>query len=175
MKYNILVYPNVNHVREINEDSTINSGEKLIFSAIISNSDRHDIRESETGEYTDEYIFQTYGDRMKLLYSSFIRSYYAQELSKIITPYSTQERETWYIQTKECEMYMLDDTYATPFIDALAIARGITKEELVTKIGENEAAFKTASAAILGQQQKKLDEIKNITTVAEFVAFKLID
>jgi hypothetical protein len=133
--------------------------------------DRYEIWASNDGELTDEEVFATF-PYVKTDIENVARGYFGNILKTIIVPYTQEERETWSIQTKECELFNADPTASTPFLDALSTARGITKEDLVTKILENEAAFKVASGTILGKQQAVLDTYATFTKFSEYLDFK---
>jgi len=57
-----------------------------------------------------------------------------------------------------------------PMVAQMAQARGITILDLVGKIWENVMLFRQYSGAILGAQQRLLDEIDAATTVAGLLA-----
>lgn len=88
-----------------------------------------------------------------------IRDKYSILMKAIVDPYSQNERETWATQLTEANDWLADNTATVPMISAMATARGITVETLVTKIKENEQTYRTSIGQLLGQQQKELDTL----------------
>ena len=68
------------------------------------------------------------------------------------------EKDTWTKQEAEARGYLVDPLSATPFIDSLSTARGITKEYLVPKIIEKADAYAVALGTLTGVRQKVEDE-----------------
>ena len=98
-------------------------------------------------------------DEQKYIDEHEIRTRYDQLLNSVVKPYVATERETWFTQLKEADEYLADNTVATPMLSAIATARGISVELLVTKIKENDTAFRSAAGTLLGQQQAELDAL----------------
>lgn len=94
--------------------------------------------------------------------ASEIRSRYAVIMESIVMPYSDKERETWPTQLKEADLWLHDPESDIPLITSMATARGISVEELVSKIKENEAAYRVAIGTILGNQQRELDLLDSL-------------
>jgi hypothetical protein len=88
-----------------------------------------------------------------------IRQKYAMLMAQVVSPYTQIERETWFTQLSEANMYLADPTAVTPLITAMAAQRNVLLSDLVTWIKENEAAYRTAIGTLLGMQQKELDEL----------------
>ena len=95
-----------------------------------------------------------------------VHSKYQKIIDNIKKTASSYEVETWTAQNTEWTSYVADNSANTPFVDALATARGITRDELMTKIGNKV----TAVASTLGAQQKLEDQIKACTTQDELDA-----
>jgi hypothetical protein len=89
-----------------------------------------------------------------------IRTKYAAQMSAAAAPYKLEERETWFTQLKEADEWLNDNNVQTPLLTAIAIARSITVNILVSKIKENDALFKQVIGTILGKQQAELDLLK---------------
>lgn len=87
-----------------------------------------------------------------------------------LTPYSAAERDTWPQQQREAEEYGSNPDCACPMIRQIATVRGITVPVLVGKIMENIALYPAAAGAILGQQQKLLDQIEAETDIDKLLA-----
>lgn len=90
---------------------------------------------------------------------SEIRKYYAEKISAVAAPYTAEERNTWNIQVKEAQDYTSNNAASTPLLTAIATARGVTVENLVSKIITKDAAWKTSVGAVIGEQQALIDTI----------------
>ena len=90
-----------------------------------------------------------------------IRQRYAQMMGDIAKPYTKTEQLTWDAQVKEADAYLMDNQADIPMITAMASNRGVSIENLVTWVKENEMAFRVAVGTLLGQQQKELDLLYN--------------
>jgi len=77
--------------------------------------------------------------------------------------YSQVEQSTFPAQEEEYRAYIKDNTVATPTIDTISSSRGITKEELITRIGNNINERDTN----VGQLQAAETLIKTTTTEEE--------
>ena len=80
--------------------------------------------------------------------------------------FSEVERSTWLKQQSEVEAVAADPAAPTPTLDALAQARGITREEQIEKAKAKVEAFVPLSAFIIGTQQRYEDQIKAIAADA---------
>ena len=80
------------------------------------------------------------------------------------------EMSSWDKQEVEARAWIADNTYQTPFIDALLIGRNIegeTKAILVDKIIAKADAYKTFYGQILGKLHAKQKLIEDATTLEE--------
>lgn len=130
-----------------------------------------ELQPSEYHEYdpsTRGWILNTV--KAKKDQSMLVRQIGARLLNDLASPYAPEERDTWAIQAKEAEAYLVDNSASTTMIDAIATARGISKDDLVLKIMENNNLFRAASGMILGKQQALLDAIEAATTLEEIQA-----
>ena len=94
---------------------------------------------------------------------------YSNKIKEIASKYPNTERDTWPIQQSEWVAWVQDPTNAkTPFVDTIAQARGVTREEMLNKIGENVKTF----AYLLGLKQQYLDKVNKAATENEL---KLIE
>ena len=91
-----------------------------------------------------------------------IRDRYAAMMESVVMPYSDKERETWPTQLKEADLWLQNSEAEVPLIASMSASRGITVEELVAKIKENEAAYRVAIGTILGNQQRELDLLDSL-------------
>ena len=94
-----------------------------------------------------------------------LRSTAARSMLGLAAPYLSQERESWDTQFKEATEWMVNSNASVPMIAAMANSRGITVAELVGKIMENANLYRDAIGAMLGKQQRLLDEVAAATTV----------
>jgi hypothetical protein len=108
----------------------------------------------------------------KLVKKLKLKKYYNSLIKNTFNIYDT-EKETWERQKFEADKYLLDNTASTPFLDILSTNRGITKEELVTKIISKADAYATYVGTQLGLQHKAEDEIDACTTLAELDSLNL--
>lgn len=104
-------------------------------------------------------------DELKNIKMNELCNYYAS-LFYSLEPKVKSEKESWDIQQKEWFSYTQDVNNSTPFVDAMAVGRGITRDELMTKIGNKVIGY----ATIQGQYQGYEDQIEAATTEAELDA-----
>ena len=83
-------------------------------------------------------------------------------VSAYMAQFSEVEKLTFPNQQKEVEAWLADNTVATPVLDSLAEARGISREEQIQKAVAKVQLFIPLSAKIIGTQQKYEDDIKAI-------------
>jgi hypothetical protein len=79
------------------------------------------------------------------------------------------ENSTWETQKAEALAYAADDSDATPVLDILSTARGISVSDLVGKINTKVSTYNTQVAGILGAQQALVDVIKAIDNVKDLL------
>lgn len=89
--------------------------------------------------------------------------FYDKVVNDSISDVAQFEKDSWEPQRAEWLRYQDDALANTPYCDALAAARGITKADLMTKIGLKVAGF----ATVQGQLHAKLDLIKDALTIEE--------
>ncbi|MGB3289614.1 MAG: hypothetical protein WBA83_10085 [Burkholderiaceae bacterium] len=80
--------------------------------------------------------------------------------------YPEAERLTWPVQQTEALAWAADNTVATPYLDGLAVARGITDIEMRQLTLAQVQAFQAASQRLVGTRQRLRDEINAAATVA---------
>lgn len=103
---------------------------------------------------------------LKAIKMQAVRSHYQNRVNELSNNYSSYEVETFATQQAEWKLWVADSNAPTPFIDAIAAARGIDRAVLLDKIGANALNI----ASILGLQQAKEDAIKACTTTDEVEA-----
>lgn len=94
-----------------------------------------------------------------------VRASAARAMESLAAPYLPQERESWDTQFKEATEWLADNGASVPMIAAMASNRGITVADLVGKIMENANLYRDAIGAMLGKQQRMLDEVAAAATV----------
>ena len=83
--------------------------------------------------------------------------------------YSEYEVESFTDQRNEWKLYIADNNAKTPIVDAIANARGISRDDLFTKIGNNVTAIATAQ----GQQNALEDAIEACATIEDLEAIEI--
>ena len=94
-----------------------------------------------------------------------IRTAAAQVMEALAAPYLHQERESWDTQFKEATEWLADNSASVPTIAAMASNRRIPITEMVANIMENANLYRDAIGAMLGKQQRLLDDVAAATTV----------
>ena len=88
-----------------------------------------------------------------------INADYQREIALITSGIPASEISTWAKQESEARAYLLDSSAATPFIDAICLARECDKSYLVGKIIEKSDAYAVAVGTLTGVRQKLEKEI----------------
>jgi hypothetical protein len=88
-----------------------------------------------------------------------INANYEAAVNQMTAGYPQTEIASWPKQEREARAWVADNTVPTPWIDAAAEERGITKVDLVTKIVENADALAPLHGALTGKRQKLRDQI----------------
>lgn len=103
-------------------------------------------------------------DELKQQLIDKINNSYSTKVKEIASKYPDTERDTWSIQQSEWTEWIKNPSSTkTPFVDTLAQARGISREEMLKRIGENVKLF----AYLLGLKQQFLDKAKKAKTEDE--------
>lgn len=84
--------------------------------------------------------------------------------------YPASERLTWPIQQTEALAWAADASAPTPYLDGLALARGIDAAELRAKTLDNVRAWMAASQQLIGRRQQLRDQIAGAQTVEGIAA-----
>lgn len=112
-------------------------------------------------------------------YASELLSLYKQEklreinetcqsyINLLTDTYPEAELLTFDKQESEAREYMKDKTAETPLLSALAISRGMTVEELASRVLKKADAFTLASGTYIGQRQKYEDQLSKAETIEE--------
>tara|TARA_R100000541_G_scaffold780_3_gene4429 strand:+ start:100 stop:573 length:474 start_codon:yes stop_codon:yes gene_type:complete len=73
--------------------------------------------------------------------------------------YPSFEKHTWPAQKIESEGWFADNEFKTPTLDAIALSRGVNREDLIRKAYEKVTAFNGYAANLAGKRQKIEDDI----------------
>ncbi len=79
--------------------------------------------------------------------------------------YPSSEIQTWGLQRAEALAWGLDNSAATPWIDIATAARGLDRNEYLTRTLAKVRAFAAASAWLTGRRQGIDDNIRSATTL----------
>ena len=88
-------------------------------------------------------------------------------LAVLTETYPDREIATFDKQESEARAYAADPMSSTPFLSALAVARGIPLSDLVGRVLAKADAFAVASGSIIGQRQALEDRLDACTTLEE--------
>ncbi len=89
-----------------------------------------------------------------------INAAYQAAVDVMTAGYPEDEIKSWPKQEQEARAWLASPSEAvTPWIDAAAAARGITKGDLVAKIIDNANIFTVAHGALTGKRQALRDQI----------------
>lgn len=84
---------------------------------------------------------------------------YQTAVNAMTAGYPEDEVKSWSKQETEARAWVADNTVSTPWLDGAALARGITKSELVSKVIEKASLFAPLHGQFTGKRQKLRDEI----------------
>jgi hypothetical protein len=122
--------------------------DKIVLAMI--NSDRETFIESEL-------------ERAKKLAIRRVQMMFNSTFEMLKMSVADYEPDTWIIQHREYLIWVFDKKATTPYIDALSIARGVDKDDLMEKVGEKIKAL----ATIHGQQHMMQDLITQAKSIEE--------
>lgn len=88
-----------------------------------------------------------------------INSAFTQAASALTSGYPEAERMTWATQQQEALAWAEDENTPTPYLDGLALARGITPEEMRQKTLQQTQLFMQASQQLVGKRQRLRDAV----------------
>lgn len=77
----------------------------------------------------------------------------------LLEGYPPSEVNTWNIQRQEALAWEVDNTVSTPWLDSVASARGIGREDLLSRTLQKVKLFSIASAALVGRRQSIEDRL----------------
>ena len=82
--------------------------------------------------------------------------------------YPPSERESWHVQVDEARRLQNGDE-DTPWIDAAASGRGITREELANLILQQDSYYRAMHGALTGKRQALRDQIMMSKSIDEIM------
>lgn len=92
------------------------------------------------------------------------------ELDAFSRTYPVGEVQSWPQQVKEAEALAVDPAAPAPLLVAIAAERGITLEDLASRVHIKMAAYAQLSGALIGRRQAAEDQIEAASTLAELEA-----
>lgn len=109
-------------------------------------------------------------EELKTVKLAEINSLYNDATSSLVSTYPSTEILTFDKQEKEAREWKVDNSVETPFLDGLALARGIDKAELVDRVIAKADVFEAAVATLTGLRQHYEDMLDSATTAEEVEA-----
>lgn len=109
-------------------------------------------------------------DRARAIKLEEVNATYNDATSALVATYPQTEILTFDKQEKEARSWGADNAAETPFLDGLALARGIDKAELVRRVIAKSDAFQAAVATLTGLRQRYEDQLSMATTAEEVAA-----
>jgi len=104
---------------------------------------------------------------------AIINADYERAVEALVADTPLPEREGWYKQEAEARAWSIDQQSGTPYVDGLAVARGVPREFLLSRILDKVALYEAAHAALTGKRQALEDAVKALPqghTVADLLA-----
>lgn len=95
-----------------------------------------------------------------------VRKHFDAVIQGVRADAAAYEVETWAVQRDEYARWVADPQAATPYVDGLCAGRGVTKAELMPKIGAKVAGM----ASIQGMQHATEKEIEAAETIEAILA-----
>lgn len=93
-----------------------------------------------------------------------INTAFERAASALTAGYPEAERLTWPVQQAEALAWEADNNAPTPYLDGLAVARGISAEEMRSKTLAQTQLFMAASQQLVGKRQKLRDLVHEAET-----------
>jgi len=88
------------------------------------------------------------------------------KMTTIKAGYPEEEVKTWDQQVREALLHQTDPAAAAPMVASLAAKRGLSKEEMASKIMVKAAAFADLAGQIIGHRQVVESAVEACTTRA---------
>lgn len=90
---------------------------------------------------------------------SRIDAAYQDAVSALKAGYPDDETRSWPMQETEARVWLQNPDATTPWLDAAANARGLSKAGLAARILANAASFASAHGQLTGKRQKLRDQV----------------
>lgn len=134
--------------------SLISSVDKVGDSYVVSFTvgDRYKTSEDKLKGITD----------LKKMHTSDNEKDFVAKVKTLKSTYPEGEFESWPVQRTEALAYSADNTSSTPLLSAIATARGITTEEMVTRVLNNISTYDAEYGTLLGKYQKNKTVLASI-------------
>ncbi len=127
-------------------------------------------KQDDTGEYLQPAelpLNQAKENKLRTL-----RGVYEEKMQAIRSNYTKSQIDSWYKQEAEASAWVKDSSASTPFLDAMAAARGVEKAAVVQRIMYKSSAATTYTATQTGTLQSLEDAVEAATTNDELRAIK---
>ena len=99
---------------------------------------------------------------------SLVNAEYTNRMAALAHGYPLLERESWPVQLQEARDAMAFGADAvTPWLEQCAALRGLTREELATRIVAKDRAYRQLAGFLSGVRQKHADEIAALLAAGE--------
>lgn len=96
-----------------------------------------------------------------------VNAAYEDVTARLSLGYPENEQKSWATQVKEADIILAGGAESTPWVDAAAQARGITREVLAASIKQNDTLFRQAHGRLTGLRQALRDQIDSHTETTE--------
>lgn len=125
--------------------------------------------------YKFDYVAEVWFDPrsipdLRLAASARIDAAYTAATRAISAGYPLEERESWPVQTGEARALRVDNSAPTPWIDAAADVRGLTREDLAARIVALDDAYRGVHGRMSGTRQKLQQRLADAETAAALAA-----
>lgn len=130
-----------------------------LFDQTINETDGVWKRNQETGEVAKYSNPAPTTAELKTQKLREINARCESEIAAISAGYPVSEVMSWSKQETEARAYLANNAAATPLLDALAAARGITKADLADRVIAKADLFAQISGTIIGKRQALEDQI----------------
>jgi len=153
---------------ESEKEDLASVGFKFTEEEIISLSDGKMIFKSQASSEELQQQNTLALDDTRYQVSLSLSSQYEITLHHTVLNYSTSESLTFDQQLSEARNYRITgDREAAPMLVAISNARGITLEELVTKVLQKHKDYSVIMGSLMGQRKVYEEAIENATSVEE--------
>lgn len=93
-----------------------------------------------------------------------LNNVYMECVAVLEADYPPSERESWHVQVDEARRLQSGDAN-TPWIDAAASGRGVTREELAALILQQDSQYRALHGALTGKRQAIRDQIASASNL----------